>query len=261
MRVAVAGGTGVVGRHVTDRLREAGHSPVVLSRSRGVDLTSGAGLDAALSGADAVIDVSNVTTTRASVAREFFTSTTRELLAAGRRAGVTHHVALSIIGVDRVDLGYYAGKRAQEDAVLGPDTNGAGTVLRAAQFHEFAGQVLDRTRGPIAVVPRMRTQPLAAREVAAALVELAAGPPVGMAPELAGPEEHELVDLARRILAARGQRRLILNPRLPGAAGRALADGALLPAGPAQHGQQTFDQWLTGPDGPSRDGRQQAGRA
>jgi len=261
MRVVVAGGTGVVGRHVTERLREAGHAPVVLSRSHGVDVTSGAGLVAALSGADAVIDVSNVMTTRASVARKFFTSATRQLLSAGRRAGVTHHVALSIIGVDRVDRGYYVGKRAQEDAVLGPDAHGTGTVLRAAQFHEFAGQVLDRTRGPIAVVPRMRTQPLAAREVAAALVELAAGPPVGMAPELAEPQEHELIDLARRVLAARGQRRLVLNPRLPGAAGRALAHGAVLPAGPRHLGRQTFDQWLTGPDGPNRDGRQQAGQA
>lgn len=261
MRVAVAGGTGVVGRHVTERLREVGHSPVVLSRSRGVDLTSGAGLDAAFSGVEAVIDVSNVTTTRASAAREFFTGTTGRLLAAGRRVGVTHHVALSIIGVDRVDLGYYLGKRAQEDAVLGRDAHGTGTVLRAAQFHEFAGQVLDRTRGPVAIVPRMRTQPVAAREVAAALVELVAGPPVGMAPELAGPQEHELVDLTRRVLAVRGQRRLLLNPRLPGGVGRGLANGALLPAGPAQLGQQTFDQWLTGPDGPSRDGRGQAGRA
>lgn len=254
MRVAVAGATGVVGRHVTDRLREAGHSPVALSRSGGVDVTTGAGLDAAMCGAEAVIDVSNVATTRASVARDFFTRGTGQLLAAGQRAGVTHHLALSIIGIDRVGLGYYVGKRDQEAAVLGPEAHGTGTVLRAAQFHEFAGQLLDRARGPVALVPRMRIQPLAARAVAAALVELLAAPPVGMAPELAGPEEHELAELARRVLAARGRRRLLLSPRLPGAVGRALAEGGLLPAGPVQLASQTFDAWLAGPDGPRQAG-------
>jgi len=223
-------------------LKDVGHESVVLARSTGVDITAGTGLDRALRGADTVVDVSNVTTTRAGRSVAFFTAGTRHLLEAGQRAGVRHHLALSIVGVDRVDYGYYEGKRAQERLVLGGQV--PGSVLRATQFHEFAGQILTRSRGPFALMPRVRTRPVAAREVAAALAELAAGPAVGLAPELAGPEEHELVDMARLLLRARGQRRRVVPIRLPGAAGRQMAGGGLLPAGPGRRGVETFDQWL-----------------
>lgn len=106
------------------------------------------------------------------------------------------------------------------------------SVLRATQFHEFAGQVLARVPGPVALVPRMRTQPVAAREVATALVALARSPAVGRAPELAGPEVHDLVDLARRVARVTGRRRPVVPVRLPGATGRAMAGGALLPTDP-----------------------------
>jgi len=223
-------------------LKDVGHESVVLARSTGVDITAGTGLDRALRGADTVVDVSNVTTTRAGRSVAFFTAGTRHLLEAGQRAGVRHHLALSIVGVDRVDYGYYEGKRAQERLVL--DGQVPGSVLRATQFHEFAGQILTRSRGPFALMPRVRTRPVAAREVAAALAELAAGPAVGLAPELAGPQEHELVDMARLLLRARGQRRRVVPLRLPGAAGRQMAGGGLLPAGPGRRGVETFDQWL-----------------
>jgi uncharacterized protein YbjT (DUF2867 family) len=241
MRIAVAGGTGVVGRHTVEAVRAAGHEPVVLARSTGVDLLTGAGLDDALAGVQVVVDVSNVATTR-SRAVEFFETTTRRLLAAGERAGIRQLVVLSIVGVDRVDHGYYAGKLRQEELVLaGPLPAG---VLRATQFHEFAGQVLAQTRGPVAAVPRMRVQPVAAREVGSALAALAVGPPAGPVAELAGPQVHELPDLARRLLRARGERRRVLPVRLPGPAGRGMADGGLLPSGPGPRGRQTFDQWL-----------------
>lgn len=242
MRLAVAGGTGVVGRHVVAAAVAAGHEPVVLSRKDGVDLTTGRGLDAALRGADAVIDVSNVTTMSRRRSMSFFVGATEQLLAAGRRAGVGHHVALSIVGADRVDLGYYFGKRAQEALVL----SGAapGSVLRATQFHEFAGQLLARSPGPVVLVPRMQTQTVAASEVATALVALAVGEPVGLAPDLAGPEVHEMVDLARRVVQATGQRRAVVALRLPGATGRAMATGALLPTHEGPRGQQTFASWL-----------------
>lgn len=242
MRVAVAGGTGLVGGLLVLALKDIGHESVVLARSTGVDITAGTGLDRALRGADTVVDVSNVTTTRAGRSVAFFTAGTRHLLEAGQRAGVRHHLALSIVGVDRVDYGYYEGKRAQERLVL--DGQVPGSVLRATQFHEFAGQILTRSRGPFALMPRVRTRPVAAREVAAALAELAAGPAVGLAPELAGPEEHELVDMARLLLRAKGQRRRVVPVRLPGAAGRQMAGGGLLPAGPGRRGAETFDQWL-----------------
>lgn len=227
MRVAVAGGTGVVGRHVVSLLRERGSEPVVLARSQGVDLLTGAGLEQQLTGVEAVVDLSKVTTTSRRRSIGFFTGTTGRLLEAGRRAGVRHHVALSIVGVERVELGYYAGKRAQEQLVLtGPVP---GSVLRATQFHEFAGQLLDRVRGPVAVIPRMLVQPVAACEVARALVDLAAAPPVGMAPELAGPQELELVELADGCSAHAGHAAPSWAYDCPGVAGAPWPRGRCCP--------------------------------
>jgi uncharacterized protein YbjT (DUF2867 family) len=242
VRVAVAGGTGLVGRYVVAALAGAGHDPVVLARSRGVDLITGHGLDDALAGAAVVIDVSNVSTNKRAESVAFFASGTEHLLVAGDRAGVRRHVALSIVGVDRVDFGYYEGKRRQEDLVQAAPM--PSIVLRATQFHEFAGQLLARGRGPIAVVPRMRVQPIAAREVADALVALVAEEGVGFAPELAGPQELQMVDLARQLLRSRGSHRLVLPVRVPGAGGRAMAEGGLLPTAPGLRGRQTFTQWL-----------------
>lgn len=242
MRIAVAGGTGVVGSHVVETLRAGGHDVVVLSRGSGVDLTTGAGLDDALVGAAAVIDTSNITTMSRTASVEFFEAATRHLLTAGERVGVQHHVALSIVGVDRVDFGYYEGKRRQEDLVLaGPLP---WTIVRATQFHEFADQMLARMPGPIAMVPRMRTQPIAAREVAESLVARATGSPIGMAPELAGPREEQLGDMVRRLLRARGSRRPVISLRMPVAGARAMASGGLLPTGPGPRGVQTYDEWL-----------------
>ncbi|MCW2917057.1 MAG: hypothetical protein JWN52_5125 [Actinomycetia bacterium] len=250
MRIAVAGGTGWVGKFVVDAVRAAGHEPTVISRSNGVDITTGSGLVDVLQETSAVIDVSNLTTTSKSKSVAFFEAGTRNLLAAGQAAGVSHHVALSIVGVDRVGFGYYIGKRRQEELVLAGSV--PASILRATQFHEFAAQILERGGGPFALVPRMASQPIAAREVAQALVGLAAREPVGMAPELAGPEQLEMTDLARQILRARGGHRVVVPLRLPGAAGRAMAEGALLPTGPGPRGKQTFSQWLAGADGVSR---------
>ncbi|MGW1819034.1 SDR family oxidoreductase [Streptomyces sp. NPDC002125] len=243
MRVAVAGGTGVVGRLVVGELTAAGQKPVVLARSHGVDLVSGTGLDAALEGVVAVIDVSNMMTLGRAKAVAFFGTAGRNLLDAGARAGVGHHLALSVVGVDRVRHGYYQGKLAQEETVRGGRV--PWTVLRATQFHEFVLQTLDRSPKPLAVVPRMRIRPVAAQEVARHLVELVLTPPRGMAPEFAGPREEQLVDLVRKVLRARGERRLVLPVRVPGAAGAAMAGGGQLPAGPGPRGVRTFDEWLT----------------
>ncbi|MET0495969.1 MAG: NAD(P)H-binding protein [Actinoplanes sp.] len=236
MRVAVAGGTGLTGRNVIEVLEAAGHEPVVLARSKGVDLLSGAGLDAALAGVETTIDVSNVTTLKRDVSVTFFDTAGRNLLAAAARAGVRHHVALSIVGIDRVKNGYYQGKLRQEAVVR--DGSVPWSVLRATQFHEFAGQVLDQVPGPVALIPRMTVQPIAVREVAEALVELAEGEPRGAVPDLAGPRVESLVDMARRLLRARGGRRLVLPIWLPG------PKGGQLPIGPGPRGVQTFEEWL-----------------
>lgn len=242
MRIAVAGGTGLVGRQVVEVLSKAGHTTEVLARAHGVDLVSGDGLPAAMTGVEAVIDVSNVTTTRRSKAVAFFDASTRNLLAAGRTYGVRHHVVLSIVGIDRVKFGYYEGKLHQEQVALqGPVP---ATVLRATQFHEFAGQLLRRVRGPVALVPRQLIRPVAAAEVAAELALAAVGGAQGRAPDFAGPQDEDLVDMARRTLRARDERRAVVGVRLPGRSGRAMAQGGLRPGGNARYGRQTFEQWL-----------------
>ncbi len=251
MRIAVAGGTGVVGRHVVEALTADGHESVVLARSTGVDLAAGTGLDAALDGTDAVIDVSNVVTMKAQASVQWFEAATTHLLAAAHRAAVGHVVALSIVGAHRVDLGYYLGKRRQEELLLAADAPVPTSVLRATQFHEFAGQLLQRMGGPIALIPAMRSQPVAAREVGVALVKLAIVPAVGLAPGLAGPQPELMADLVRRQLRAIGSRRRVLQVRLPGRTGKQAASGGLLPTEPGPRGVQTFDEWLHSQDGPA----------
>jgi uncharacterized protein YbjT (DUF2867 family) len=246
MRIAVAGGTGLIGKMVVHAAREHGHTPVVIARSTGVDLSTGAGLDDALRRAEALIDVTNVTTTKRATSIAFFETATTTLLRAAAQAGVGHHVALSIVGCDRVHLGYYAGKVRQENLVLAGAAGGGvpATVLRATQFHEFAAQMLANAPGPLLPVPIMLSRPIAAREVAEALVEIAVGPPQGLAPDLAGPEEKQLVAMTRQVVKARRLRRLVVPIPVPGEVGKALRHGGLLPTGPGPRGTQTFEQWL-----------------
>ncbi|MET9048101.1 NAD(P)H-binding protein [Streptomyces sp. NPDC004362] len=240
MKIAVAGGTGVAGRLVVEVLQARGHAPVVLSRGAGVDLLSGSGLDAALAGAEAVIDVSNVMTMRKSVSVGFFDTAGRHLVEAAERARVRHLVTLSIVGVDRVKNAYYAGKLRQEEIVRGGAV--PWTVLRTTQFHEFAGQMLNSVPGPIATVPTGRVQPIAVREVAEALADIGPRAPQAMAPELAGPQTESLVDMARRLIAAGGARR---RPVLPLYFPGGMSSGGLLPTGTGPRGTQTFADWLS----------------
>jgi uncharacterized protein YbjT (DUF2867 family) len=242
MKVAVAGGTGLVGAFVVSQLTERGDEPVVLARSRGVDLVSGSGLETAVQGCDAIIDVSNVTTTKRAAAEEFFGTTTRHLQDAATAAGAGHLIALSIVGIDRVQLGYYLGKRRQEEVLAAGSV--PWSVLRATQFHEFAEQMLARMPGPVAVIPRILSRPVAAKEVAAALIQLLDQGPQQHAPEIAGPEDIYVADMARRVLGRRGKRHPVLSFRIPGRLGSALAHGALLPHGPFTAGQETFEQYL-----------------
>jgi len=243
MRIAVAGGTGHVGKHVVAAARERGHDVVVLTRGCGIDLVAGTGLAKALGAADAVIDVASVTTLDAGESVAFFDATTRSLLAAEAEAGVGHHLALSIVGIDRAPEGYYAGKVTQERLVERGRV--PWTIVRATQFHEFAEQIYERAKiGPLHVAPKMRTQPIAAREVGEHLVSLAEAAPVGRARDLAGPREESLVDMVRGMARARGSRAWIPAIPLPGASGRAQRDGSLLPGPDAVLGRQTYAEWL-----------------
>lgn len=245
MRIAVAGATGTLGRHVMDAVRAAGHQPVAMSRRSGVDVMTGSGLAEALDGAASVIDVSSTSSTGSRKSVEFFGAVTRNLLDAERAAGVGHHLAISIIGAAKVNANYYAGKAVQEQIVTAlPD---GWSLLRTAQFHEFVEQLVGFGKvGPIQVVPTMRAQPIAAAEVAAELVAIALGDPRGLEPDLAGPREENMAELVRRYLAAKDSRRPVLQVPLPGAWGRGMRDGSLLPGAGARLGRQTFDEWLAG---------------
>lgn len=243
-RIAVAGGTGLVGRQVTDVLRTAGHEVVILARANGVDLISGDGLDQALSGVEVVIDVTNTPETDPVKAREFFETATDRLLTAEQRAGVGHHVVLSIVGVDRVEgNGHYVAKRRQEELVqAGPVP---ATVVRATQFHDFAGMVVGWTRhGDVATVPPLLVQPVAVSDVAQLLVEVAAGAPRSGILELAGPEAQDFVDMARRTLAVRGDSVRLVPSWHDGPFGADMAGDVLLPGPDAKIAATTFEAWL-----------------
>lgn len=251
MRIAVCGGTGVVGRHVVRVAAGRGHEVAVLSRAEGVDLARGPedAVDAALAGADAVVDVLSTTTLSAKGAVAFFSATTRRLLAAEERVGVPHHVALSIVGIDGIDASYYAGKLAQERLVATART--PHSIVRAAQFHEFAGQIVARASlGPVTLAPRTLTRPVAAIEVAEHLVDVVEGGPVGRAPDLVGPADDTLAGMIRRLSAHDRTGRRVLEVRLPGRYGAGLASGALRGGPGAREGRLTFDEWL---GSPSRD--------
>lgn len=243
MKVAVAGGTGQVGRHVVEVARERGHDVVVLARSAGVDLRSGTGVADVLGGADAIVDVVGVTTTSRSKGARFFEETTRVLETAAREAGTGHRVLLSIVGIDDIDTGYYGAKLIQERAVAAGDV--PWTILRATQFHEFAEQMFERgSVGPLHLAMRMRTQPVAAREVAERLLDLVEAGPAGRVADLAGPREESLVEMIRAYARLRGVRGSIPAFSLPGTWGRALRGGKALPGPDATLGRQTFGEWI-----------------
>lgn len=244
MRVAVAGGTGAVGAHTVLALQRAGHVPVVLTRSQGVDLETGAGLDNALAGVDALVDVTNFRPNEPAATRMMFETATRHLLDAEGRANVRHHVLLSIVGVDRMEgNAHYSGKRAQEQLVL------AGavpfTIVRATQFHDFPAMVVGWVRnGDAAIVPPLLLQPIAVRDVGGILAEVATASPMGRRIEIAGPEPQDFVDMARRTLAARGDSLRLVPSWRNRVFGVEAAGEVLLPGADARLAATTFDTWL-----------------
>ncbi len=248
LRIAVVGGTGLVGRHAVRVIAERGHEPVVVARSTGVDVTTGAGLDDALTDVAAVIDVTNTAATDRARTREFFGSATGHLLAAEQRAGVRHHVLLSIVGLERVPGNpHYVGKLHQEELVRsGPIPF---TILRATQFHEFPEMVVGWTeQAGRAVLPPLLIAPVAAADVAAELVDLALGEPLGRVTELAGPEQQDFVDMARRALAAHGRTVQLVPSWRDGPFGVEMAGEVLLPDPQVRRGADDVRR-LAGPRG------------
>ncbi|MEU1199889.1 NAD(P)H-binding protein [Streptomyces sp. NPDC005813] len=246
LRVAVAGATGNIGARTATALERAGHDVVRISRSLGVDLTTGDGLDAALRGVDAVVDATSHEATDRDEAVAFFATTTRNLLAAEARAGVRHHVLLTIVGVHRIEgNAHYAGKREQERLVA--DGPVPWTVVPFTQFHDFAATVVSWTeRGGVATIAPLLVQPIAPSDVADVLAEIATGTPQGHHRDVAGPELQDLVDMARRTNDARGHT-VELVPTWSSIFGTEMAGDVLLPGDGARIAPTTFDEWLAGP--------------
>jgi hypothetical protein len=224
---------------------------VAISRSSGVDVITGKGLAEALAGVECVIDAASGPSPDQKSATEFFTTAARNLVQAGTRAGVKRMVVVSIIGIDRFTAGYMAAKVAHEQAILA----GAipARILRAAQFHEFVGQIVEwGRRADVSYLQNMRTQLVAARTVAEALADLAttgsvrgAGATGAQTMEIAGPRAESLVDAARRLVARRGDALRIEEVRDPADPSQALYEsGALLPGPHAILAGPTFDAWL-----------------
>lgn len=243
MRIAIAGATGHIGSLTAAALERDGHDVVGISRSLGVDLVTGEGLDEALAGVDAVVDTTNVTATDRAEAVRYLGGITRNLLAAEQRAGVGHHVVLSIVGLDRVEgNAHYAAKREQERLVeSGPVP---WTIVPATQFHDFAAMVTGWTeRDGVATIAPLLVQPIAPADIADVLAEIAVGEPQGRYPDVAGPEPQDLVDMARRTNEVRG-RSVRLVPTWSGPIGVSMAGEGLLPGAGARIAPTTFDEWL-----------------
>jgi uncharacterized protein YbjT (DUF2867 family) len=247
-KIAVAGATGRVGRHVVEALEARGREVVPMSRSQGVDVISGKGLAGAMEGVEVIVDTATGPSPEQQAATEFFTTAARNLEEAGRKAGVRRVVVVSIISADRFAGGYGAAKIAHEQAWL------AGAIpvriLRAAQFHEFVPQLLEwGTQGDVAYVQEMRTQLVAARSVGEVLADLATEPepPASAAPrvEVAGPREESLVEMAKLFVARRGlplRVQGVSDPADPES--RLYTSGGLLPGPGAIIAGPTFEEWL-----------------
>jgi uncharacterized protein YbjT (DUF2867 family) len=245
MRIAVVGATGLVGTPTVSALEHGGHVVVPVSRSTGVDLSTGEGLHAALDGVEAVVDVTNTVAADRAEAEAFFASATGNLLAAEERVGVRHHVIVSIVGLDRIrGNGHYHGKRRQEALVERGSV--PWTIQRATQFFELPAMVVSWTaRQGAATIPPLLVQPIAVADLAAVLVEVATGEGAGEVIDVAGPKTEDLVDMTRRTLAARGKT-VRLDPRWGGAFSVTMAGEVLLPGPDARIAPTTFDAWLSG---------------
>ena len=246
MKIAVAGATGRLGRHVSEVLAERGHEVVAISRAAGVDIITGAGLDAALDGAEVIIDAATSPSPEQQPATEFFVTAAHNLQQAGARAGVRRAVVVSIINIDKSAGGYGLAKIAHVDAWRsGPIPV---RIVRAAQFHEFVAQLLEwGTQGEVAYVPEMRTQIVAARTVAEVVADVATsgGDPAQIV-EIAGPREEDLAQLATMLAARQGVPvtvQAVRNPADPDADMQ--ATGGLLPGPGARLAGPTFEEWLS----------------
>ena len=251
MKIVVIGGTGLIGSKLVTRLRSHGHEAVAASPKTGVDSITGNGLADALKGANAVVDVTNSPSWEDAAVLNFFETSTRNLLAHEAAAGVQHHVALSVVGTERLlQSGFFRAKLAQENLIKAGSI--PFTIVRATQFFEFVKQIVDfSTEGNVVRMPAALIQPMSGDDVATAVETIATNSPVNGTIEIGGPEQFRLDELARRFLAAhrnspqsgQGSREVISDPH-----GRyygiEVSERALVPEESAQRGETRFDTWL-----------------
>jgi uncharacterized protein YbjT (DUF2867 family) len=243
-KVVVIGGTGLIGSRAVTMLRDAGHTAIAASPSNGINAFTGEGLAAALAGADAVIDVSNMMSFDEPVIRNFFVTSGQNLTAAEKAAGVRHHVALSIVGTDGlVENPYMSGKQAQEETVRASGQD--YTIVRATQFYEFLDTLAEAYAAEGALrVPDILFQPIAADDVAASLVDIALGEARNTTLDLAGPDRAAFAAVMKTYLDARGDERTVSIDASLGYFGAPVGAMSLVPNGPSMKGRTTLAQWI-----------------
>jgi uncharacterized protein YbjT (DUF2867 family) len=248
MKIVVIGGTGLIGTKLASTLRQEGHEVVPAARSTGVNAITGEGLDRVLSGAEIVVDVANSPSFEDRAVLTFFETSGRNLLAAEAAANVRHHVALSIVGTDRLpENGYFRAKLAQENLIRASKI--PYTILRATQFFEFVGGIVDScSDGQIVRLSPALFQPVASDDVAAALADVTLGAPVNGIVELAGPEKFSLDEFARRYLTATKDPRRVAADIHARYFGAELDDQSLTPGKNPRLGSVRFEDWLAGLD-------------
>jgi len=246
MKIVIVGGTGLIGSRVVPLLRERGHEVVVAARSTGVNSFTGEGLAAAVDGANVIVDVSNSSYTDEAGALEFFEGSTLNLLTFGAAAGVANHVALSVVGTDRLaasEGGYFRAKEVQEKLIVA--SNRPFTIVHATQFFEFLGSIIDdATRGARVQLAQAYIQPMAADDVALAVADAAEAEPLRGMIEYAGPDRFRLDDLVRTSLRALGDPREVVADPLARYFGSALTERELLPAETARIAPTSYGAWL-----------------
>jgi uncharacterized protein YbjT (DUF2867 family) len=245
MNIVVIGASGLIGSKLVSLLRTRGHQVVAASPSTGVNTLSGEGLANALAGAQVVIDVANSPSFEDEAVMDFFRSSGRNLLAAEAAASVGHHIALSVVGADRLpESGYLRAKVAQEELIEASKI--PYTILRSTQFFEFIGRIADSVvDGEIRLSPAL-VQPIASDDVVAALADLAVGPPLNRTVEVAGPGAYPLDKLVRRFLASQGDKRPVVADIHARYFGTELNDRSLTPGEQPRFGPTAFDDWLNG---------------
>jgi len=244
MKIVVIGGTGLIGSKVVEILKKRGHEAIAAAPNTGVDTFTGEGLDAALEGAEVVVDVSNSPSLDGDLALEFFETTGRNIAAAEQKAGVRHHVALSVAGTERLqDSGYFRAKLAQEKLIAGSPI--PWTLVRATQFFEFLrGIAASAIEGDTVRLPHALFRPMAARDVASAVAEAALAPPVNGLIEVTGPESFHVDELVARVLEYdEDPHRVIADPEAR-YFGLRIDDTSLMPGPDARIGSTGFDWWL-----------------